>query len=468
MSVIRKVILKKCKRLWPVMVEGKFFKRIGNCFRQFFTWADRRIGYGARTLQWRQTDTIPAQVMFFPFAHEVSCNLKYISDELVRRRAPVEIYWSVTNPTAARMDAAEILSRDRLMSKRVERLSGGHKVENPTEEEIRAAEELRLTGEYIREHVHFVKTNTYEYFQAAAAARVLLTNSLLGDKFYPFPVRKDQIVAQTWHGSLGIKRFDPAHYNTNVSWPAAARRTGNLTSYVISNSDFEDRVFRETFWEKTPILKLGHARNDIFFPASRGLREYLRREFCRDNGLDPETRFALYAPTFRDDHNFAVYDLDADQTLQALERRFGGDWKLLVRYHDNDKKNGTRKSLIRSENVINVTEYPDMQSLLAFTDCGITDYSSWIYDFVLLRKPGFLFAMDRDRYDNERGFYFRLEDTPFPVSTNSDELEECILSFDEELFRQRVTEFLSDKGCMDDGRASARIADQVLEWTNGR
>lgn len=380
----------------------------------------------------------------------------------------MEIYWSVTNPAAARMDAAEILSRDRLMSKRVERLSGGHKVENPTEEEIRAAEELRLTGEYIREHVHFVKTNTYEYFQAAAAARVLFTNSLLGDKFYPFPVRKDQIVAQTWHGSLGIKRFDPAHYNTNASWPVAARRTGNLTSYVISNSDFEDCVFRETFWEKTPILKLGHARNDIFFPASQGLREYLRREFCRDNRLDPATRFALYAPTFRDDHNFAVYDLDADQTLQALEKRFGGDWKLMVRYHDNDKKNGTRKSLIRSENVINVTEYPDMQSLLAFTDCGITDYSSWIYDFVLLRKPGFLFAMDRDRYDNERGFYFRLEDTPFPVSTNSDELEECILNFDEALFQQRVTEFLADKGCMDDGRASARIADQVLEWTNGR
>ncbi len=468
MSVIGNVIIKKCKRLWPVMVEGKFFKRIGNCFRQFFTWADRRIGYGARIVQWRHTETVGNRVMFFPFAHEVSCNLKYISDELIRRKAPVEIYWSVANAGTAGIDAAEILSKDCRITKRVERLSGGHKVENPTEEETAAAAELVRTREYIREHVHFVKTNTYEYFQAAAGARVLFTNSLLGDKFYPFPVRKDQIVAQTWHGSLGIKRFDPAHYNTNVSWPVAARRTGNLTTYVISNSDFEDGVFRETFWEKTPILKLGHARNDIFFPSSGGLREYLRLSFCKDNGLNPKTRFALYAPTFRDDHNFAVYDLDADQTLRALERRFGGVWKLMVRYHDNDKKNGTKKSRIRSENVINVTEYPDMQSLLAFTDCGITDYSSWIYDYVLLRKPGFLFAMDRDRYDNERGFYFRLEDTPFPVSTNSDELEECILNFDEELFQKRVTEFLADKGCMDDGGASARIAEQVLEWTHSR
>ena len=466
MSAIGHVLAKKSRRLGPVMVEGKFLKRIGNCFKQFFTWTDQKIGYGARKVLWSHTETVSNQVMFFPFAHEVSCNLKYISDELIRRGAEAELYWSVTNPEAVKMDPAEIVSKDHEITERVKRLAKGRKVENPTQEEKLAAEAIRQAEHFIGEHVHFVKTNTYEYFQAAASSKILFTNSLLGDKFYPFPVRKDQIVVQTWHGSLGIKRFDPAHYNTNVSWPIAARRTGNLTTYIISNSAFEDGVFRETFWEKTPILKLGHARNDIFFPESAGLRSYLREEFCRSRGLDPETKFALYAPTFRDDHNFAVYDLDADQTIRALKKRFGGDWKLLVRYHDNDKKNGDKKSTVCSEDVINVTSYPDMQSLLAFTDCGITDYSSWIYDYILLRKPGFLFAMDRAKYDTERGFYFRLEDTPFPVSTDSDELEDTILNFDEDLFQKRVNEFLSDKGCMDDGKASVRIADQVMKWVS--
>ena len=465
MSVIGHVIAKKFRRLGPVMVEGKFFKRIGNCFKQFFTWLDRKIGYAARKVQWNRTETIRNQVMFFPFAHSVSCNLKYISDELIRRQAPVEIWWSVTNPDMTKVDAAEIAAKDHRITDRVLQLAKGRRVAEPTDEEKAAAEEIHRIDAFIQQHVHFVKTNTYEYFAAAAASKVLFTNSLLGDKFYPFPVRQDQLVVQTWHGSLGIKRFDPAHYNTNVSWPVAARRTGNLTTHIISNSDFEDGVFRETFWEKTPILKLGHARNDIFFAQSEGTREYLRKAFCKANGLAEDTKFALYAPTFRDDHNFAVYDLDAEQTVRALEKRFGGDWKLMVRYHDNDKKNGGKKNTVLSKDVIDVTQYPDMQSLLAFTDCGITDYSSWIYDYVLLRKPGFLFAMDRDKYDNERGFYFKLEDTPFPVSTNSDELEDSILAFDEELFRKRVTEFLSDKGCMDDGNASVRIADQVLEWT---
>ena len=445
--------------------------------------------------------------MFFPFSHSVGCNLKYISDELIRRQAPVEIWWSVTNPLTARIDAAEIVSKNYEVNENVLRLAGGHRVfgkkleewiseeetakapsgktfseqelsenggkdsarissgEAPSREELLAAGEIRKVEAFLEEHVHFIKTNTYEYFEAAASSKVLFTNSLLGDKFYPFPVRKDQVVAETWHGSLGIKRFDPAHYNTNVSWPIAAARTGKLTTQIISNSSFEDGVFRETFWKETPILKYGHARNDIFFPQSEQVRSYLKQRFCKDNGLSEDTKFALYAPTFRDDHNFAVYDLNAEQTLNALRKRFGGEWKLLLRYHDNDKGGEAKKNTVKSCDVIDVTKYPDMQSLLAFTDVGITDYSSWIYDYVLLRKPGFLFAMDRSKYDNERGFYFRLEDTPFPVSTDSDELEETILSFDEELFQKRVTEFLSDKGCMDDGDASVRIADQVMEWT---
>ena len=479
---------KKFRRLLPVMVEGKFFKRIGNCFKQFFTFLDRKIGYGCRCILWRHTKTKENQVMFFPFSHSVGCNLKYISDELIRRQAPVEIWWSVTNPLTARIDAAEIVSKNYEVNENVLRLAGGHRVfgkkleewlsengekdsarissgEAPSRKELLAAGEIRKVEAFLEEHVHFIKTNTYEYFEAAAASKVLFTNSLLGDKFYPFPVRKDQVVVETWHGSLGIKRFDPAHYNTNVSWPIAAARTGKLTTQIISNSSFEDGVFRETFWKETPILKYGHARNDIFFPQSEQVRSYLKQRFCKDNGLSEDTKFALYAPTFRDDHNFAVYDLNAEQTLNALRKRFGGEWKLLLRYHDNDKGGEAKKNTVKSCDVIDVTKYPDMQSLLAFTDVGITDYSSWIYDYVLLRKPGFLFAMDRSKYDNERGFYFRLEDTPFPVSTDSDELEESILSFDEELFRKRVTEFLSDKGCMDDGDASVRIADQVMEWT---
>lgn len=44
--------------------------------------------------------------------------------------------------------------------------------------------------------------------------------------------------------------------------------------------------------------------------------------------------------------------------------------------------------------VSNGTLYEDMQELLVAADAGVTDYSSWIFDYVLSGKPGFLIETD--------------------------------------------------------------------------
>jgi CDP-glycerol glycerophosphotransferase len=414
------VLKRKAKRMYPAAVEGKFFHRIGVAWKQFAALTDRRIGYQNRKVLSKNTPVVPNRIMFITFQHDYACNPSYICEELVRRNAPVDIWWPVDNI-----------------------LDPGAIPELP--------------------NVHLVKINTYEYFEAAVSSKVIIINSLLGDKFYPFPIKPDQIVIETWHGSLGIKRFDPDHYNTNVFWPVAAERTGKLTTYCISNSKFEEDVFRETFWKKTPILRLGHARNDVFFDTYAKRREKWRKKFLLDHMLPEDTKFALYAPTFRDTHNFAAYDLSAERLLAALHDRFGGSWKLLLRYHDNDKKNEVTQNRVVSGNVIDVTKMADIQRLLSFTDVGITDYSSWIYDFILSRRPGFIYAKDIELYDNERGFYFTLESTPFPVARNNDEMVKNILAFDEEKYRRGVEEFLKGKNCIDDGHASERIADKVEE-----
>lgn len=442
------VFEKKAKSVGPVIIEGKFLRRTGVNIQRGMIWLDRKIGDGARNLVMPTWEVVENQIMFLPYQHEMACNPKYISDELVRRMPDIQIYWSVNKAQFARMDPSDILARDAA--------DGIVKKKSP---------EYRKLQSWIATHVHFVRPNSYEYFYAAATSKILVTNSILGDKFYSFPVKKEQHVVETWHGSLGIKRFDPAHYNTNLSWPVFAKWTGTVTTECLSNSTFEEDVFRETFWPDTKILRLGHARNDIFFDNYQGMQRYLRRHFLKEHGLREDTHFALYGPTFRDDHDFTVFDLDGERVVEALEKRFGGTWKLLVRYHDNDRKtNSATRNTITGPDVIDVTNYPDMQELLSFTDVGITDYSSWIYDFVLTGKPGFLFAMDVEKYNDERGFYFKLEDSPFPVSTDTDEIVDDIENFDEADYKERVAAFLSGKGCMDDGHASERIADLFLSW----
>ena len=92
---------------------------------------------------------------------------------------------------------------------------------------------------------------------------------------------------------------------------------------------------------------------------------------------------------------------------------------------------------------------------------AMTDYSSCIFDFMLSRKPAFIFATDIENYNTERGFYYPLESTPFPVATDNIELIENIRNFDYEKYKQEVEIFLQEKGCMEDGHASERVVDLI-------
>ena len=82
---------------------------------------------------------------------------------------------------------------------------------------------------------------------------------------------------------------------------------------------------------------------------------------------------------------------------------------------------------------------------------------------MLSRKPAFVYAEDIEKYNTDRGFYYPLESTPFPVSRNNDELCQNIKNFDFKKYKEDVENFLEEKGCIEDGHASERIVD-LIEW----
>ena len=100
-------------------------------------------------------------------------------------------------------------------------------------------------------------------------------------------------------------------------------------------------------------------------------------------------------------------------------------------------------------------------------DAGMTDYSSWAYDFVLTRRPMFIFATDLAQYNTERGLYYPLESTPFPVSQSSDELLEHVRAFNDDVYQKKIDAFLQDKGCVEDGHAAERIVAKMKEIIGG-
>lgn len=313
--------------------------------------------------------------------------------------------------------------------------------------------------------VRVVRRGTYQYFVEMFSSKYIFTNSILY-KNNGFRLKKSQVLFETWHGSLGIKRFDRNSYKGSVRWVWGAIATGKMTTYCISNSTFEEGVYRDSYWPKTPCLRYGHPRNDIMFENYAERRCEIKTAFLEKHKLSEDTRFILYAPTFRDSKNFDCYNIDVEGILEAARERFGGNWKLLLRYHMSVWKVYKKRDKLKSgyeDHIIDVTSYDDMQELMTIADIAITDYSSWIYDFVLQRRPGFIFATDIELYNNERGFCYPLEITPFAIATNNEQLIQNMLAFEENAYREKVEVFLEEKGCMEDGHASERCVDKVLE-----
>ncbi len=85
----------------------------------------------------------------------------------------------------------------------------------------------------------------------------------------------------------------------------------------------------------------------------------------------------------------------------------------------------------------------------------------WIFDFVLKGLPGFIFVSYIEKYNTERGFFYPLEETPFPIAINNKQLLDNILNFDKDIYSDKVKFFLKDKGCVEDGHASERVVDLI-------
>lgn len=411
-------IKKFAHKVWGFLIEGKGTRATAHViWSKIWEEVDRILAILARHILKIKTPIVPNKVFFHTQESRYTCNPKYICEELQRQCPDVEIVWRVPN-----------------------------KGQSGVPKGIKTA-----------------KLNTFNYFKEIFSSKIVITNSFLylGQ---PFSLKKKQVLIQTWHGSLGIKRHDKKAIKDTRRRVRALEATGKMTSYCISNSTLETGSLRSTYWPKTKMLEYGHPRNDLFFPQYADKRSELREKLFSEWELASDTKIVMYGPTFRDDKNFECYQVDFHRLVDALSQRFGGNWCVLLRYHPSLSKVYANKGYQVEDAdfpIIDVTKYMDMQELIAITDVAITDYSSWIYDFVLLRKPGFIFATDIEKYNTERGFYYPLEETPFPIATNNDQLIENILTFDNEKYLPEVEEFLVDKGCVEDGHASERVVELI-------
>lgn len=359
----------------------------------------------------RRERIVPGKVAIMTHTSTYACNPKYIYEEMRRRDPGREVVWLLPK-------SADV---------------GGF----PKDSKVAFLGTLRG----IRE---------------AYSAAVWIDNGVMFSTH--FRRRPEQLHVQTMHGSLGIKRLDNGIVSRSRNWSGrrVIFRESTLTDYVVTNSAFEEEVFRSVFWKNTPMVRLGHARTDpLFGNGGRPVRE-IRDDLRRRYGVSPDLRIALFAPTFRRYLTPEDLKMDHARLVSALRGKFGGEWILLVRLHVKSRNMTIR---LPQGVAVEVTDYPDMQELMMVADVGITDYSSWIFDYVVTGRPGFVFAPDFDRYTSVTSLCYPLEETPFPVAYSAEGLLGNIAAFDPSDYARRVKRFLDGKECVDDGRSAGRVVD---------
>lgn len=309
--------------------------------------------------------------------------------------------------------------------------------------------------------VNQIRNKSWAARKACAGSKVWIENSHVN----VFPKRKpNQFFIQTWHGSFGNKTLGDMSLLKNRRWQNAGEKSARNTSFLLSNSTFENDFYRRSYWKETPILVTGHPRNDIFFKEN----DENSTDFRIKTFNDKDVRVALYAPTFRDasNNNFELPDFES--ILTSLKKSFGGNWVFILRFHHMDNLNKYRAKSIASGDIIIDDNSMDINKLYPCVDVLFSDYSSVLYDFLLSGKPAFVYAPDYSHYaSNVRGLCYPLETTPFAVATDNAGLLDNINHHDPDVYRDKVSLFLSNKGCVEDGYASKRVVAKIRALCEG-
>ncbi len=355
-----------------------------------------------------------------------SCNPKYIAEELIRRKAGYQLIWLVNEK-----------------------------------------------GKKFPKEIEVVENTLWNRAYQLSTAHIWIDNSR---KQLEVRKRKGQLYLQTWHAKLGFK---PTCLDRGASFSKIAylvsKHDSDMIDYVLSNSKWYDKMLPTGMIYSGKTLRTGSPRCDGLVGDREGARKRVREKYQ----LPKEVKIVMYAPTFRGgsqetERSIQVGEglLEYQRVIEAMERRFPGKWYMCLRLHPQLVARGLcqKEGIKERERVIDSSKEDDMYEILAGCDAFITDYSSAAFDAAVMRVPIFLYAEDYKEYEKERGkLLWDMRKLPFPLATNEEELEEEIQGFKESIYQEKLEELFLEAEMVEDGRASARVADWIGKWIqNGK
>ena len=202
------------------------------------------------------------------------------------------------------------------------------------------------------------------------------------------------------------------------------------TKYYISISDiYEDKLKSAFGITEKNFVKAGFPRNTPFYSKTERnkARDFVLTKISTNhtcNNLEKATIIA-YMPTFRDNGNATI------NLKQSLDENFIQWLKennifIIQKAHfvDSERKNFIEQ---KNQNLIFINDI-SATVLMSASDILISDYSSCIFDYLILDRPIIHFVYDYNQYkQKDRGLYFDIEDIKCGSVTNTvQELQNAI------------------------------------------
>jgi len=266
-------------------------------------------------------------------------------------------------------------------------------------------------------------------------------------------VKKGQEICQLWHAAGAFKKFGYSRQDKSKEKSLRNKVNGhrNYTKAIVSAEQIRECYAEGFGMDIEKVKATGMARTDIFFQE-----EYInqkRQELYQEYPYLKDKKVILFAPTYRGvslrQSYYDYEELEIDKIYQKFAHQ---GYVFLFKWHPGHYYQMQKQGIIpydleKYENFFyDFSDKRDINELLFITDILITDYSSVIFDYALLNKPVIYFVYDYEKYQQDRGLYFELEDYIYGnITKNTAELIEAIEEGNvlEEKRKQFINKFMS-------------------------
>ena len=268
---------------------------------------------------------------------------------------------------------------------------------------------------------------------------------------------KDTTLVQLWHAGAGFKSSGYSRWG-HIGCPAPYS-CHRQYKYGISGSKNIAHFFSEVWGiNDSQVLPTGMPRIDEYldeaYRAKKTKELYDKYPMCKDK------KVILFAPTYRGTNKANAHYPYELIDFEQLYKLCGDEYVVLFKLHPWVASDVPIADKYR-DRFVDVGRYPNINDLFYITELLITDYSSNIFEYSLMKKPMLFFAFDKIQYSFSRGFHRAYEQSaPGKVCATFDEVLKAIAEKDFEY--PKVEEYVEKHFDYIDSHASDRVIDWII------